>query len=118
MIGLANSSEVISISWNPPPFEHQNGMIHSYKLNVTEVETGIVTMHTTFTTATTLFSLHPYYTYEIRVSAVTVATGPYSQSISIRTNPDGKFCYHKSSCYSYNRFSVYMQFLALLFKTQ
>lgn len=90
-MGSANSSETIFVNWSPPPFEHQNGMIRSYVLNVTEMETGISTIHTTFDTSIALFSLHPFYNYKIMVSAVTIAGGPFSQPIIVRTNPDGEF---------------------------
>ncbi len=90
MYGQTNSSDTIFVSWAPPSFEHQNGMIQSYIINVTEVETGTTRRHTSFTTTATLFSLHPYYRYEIQVSAVTVAAGPYSELIVVQTNADGK----------------------------
>ena len=90
VIGHANSSDTIHVSWVPPSFEYQNGMIQSYNINVTEIETGITIIHTSFTTSTTLFALHPYYRYEILVSAVTVAAGPYSEVIVVQTNPDGE----------------------------
>ena len=40
-------------------------------------------------TSITLSSLHPYYVYECSVSAYTVAAGPYSEIITIRTAEDG-----------------------------
>ena len=36
-------------------------------------------------------SLHPFYTYNISVSAVTVAAGPYTEPYTIRTLEDSKF---------------------------
>ena len=35
--------------------------------------------------------LHPYYLYECAVSAVTVAEGPYSAPIAVRTHEAGKY---------------------------
>ena len=66
-------------------------MIRSYVLNVMEIETGVNTTHSVLITSSTLFSLHPFYNYEITVSAVTVGVGPSSQAIIIQTNADGKY---------------------------
>lgn len=38
----------------------------------------------------TLFSLHPFYSYEISIAAVTIAPGPSSIPIVVRTDPNGK----------------------------
>ena len=50
--------------------------------------------------------LHPYYTYEIVVAAVTVAVGPYSIPVQITTPEDSKssiwtFCAKLSDIESY-----------------
>ena len=44
---------------------------------------------TSFTTAFTVQSLHPYYFYECSVGAHTVSTGPYSTPFIIQTPEDG-----------------------------
>ena len=64
-------------------------MIQHYLVNVTEVDTGNTFGHVALTTNFTLLSLHPYYTYSIVVSAVTVATGPATSPIAITTDQDG-----------------------------
>ena len=89
MTGQSTSSDSIYVSWNPPLFDQQNGLIRSYILNITEIETGVTTTHLVYTTSITLYSLHPFYNYEITVSAVTVGSGPYSGVIVVQTNPDG-----------------------------
>ena len=90
--GYALDSESIFLQWSPPPFEHQNGLIRMYIINVTEVDTGVQFQYTSVTTQYILRSLHPYYTYEFVIEAVTVAPGPPTSVFSIQTNQDGK-CY-------------------------
>ena len=91
-VGYAVDSESIFLQWNPPPFEHQNGIIRNYIINATEVDTGVQFRSiNTVNTQYTLRSLHPYYTYQFVISAVTVAPGPPTIAFSIQTNQDGKF---------------------------
>ena len=89
-MGSSVSSESILIAWDAPPTDSQNGMIRNYTVNVTEIETGMETVHFSLTTEITLFSLHPFYTYEITIAAVTVAQGPLSSPITVQTDSDGK----------------------------
>ena len=77
------------ISWGPPPYEDQNGMIISYTIIVTEEEMGESGTTDTYTTSETTFSLinlEPYRTYEIIISAsTTIGTGPYSDIFTVTT---------------------------------
>ena len=75
--------------WEPP--EDPNGYIREYRVNVTEVETGRMFQLITNTTGITIGSLHPYYTYNCTVSAVTIGPGPFSTVITVRTAEDGKY---------------------------
>ena len=70
---------------------YHNGDIIGYNLSLTEVESGrVISYNVTMGTAYTARNLHPYYNYECRVAAYTVAgTGPFSSSIPIRTSEDG-----------------------------
>ena len=77
--------------WEPP--EDPNGNIREYRVNVTEVETGRMFQVTTNTTSITIDSLHPYYTYNCTVVAVTIGPGPFSTVITVRTAEDGRFDY-------------------------
>lgn len=86
----AISSTSVSISWTPPPQQSRNGHITEYRINISEIDTGRVQLHTSFTTPFVVQRLHPYYTYEIAVSAHTVSTGPYSGAEIIQTPEDGK----------------------------
>ena len=77
--------------WAPPDYYHQNGVITSYEIQITEVETGTVTAHTSFSTSLSVQSVHPAYTYQCKVAAVTIAgTGPFTISFDVVTNEDGE----------------------------
>ena len=88
--GEAISSTSIYIQWDPPPSEHHNGVIDSYTVLCSETDTErILSSHTTPTTSIAIRNLHPFYTYECNVSAVTVGHGPFSETIAVTTWEDG-----------------------------
>ena len=87
---IALGPRVIQINWNQPLPMEQNGFIRSYKLNITEAETGQHIQLTTNNTTITAGGLHPYFNYHISVAAVTVAVGPYTEIYSLQTPQDGK----------------------------
>ena len=78
------------LHWQPPPFDSQNGIIRHYESVLVELETGTTSNYTTTETTITISSLHPFYMYEYRVAAVTIATGPFSDPVSLQTLPAGK----------------------------
>lgn len=87
---MAVSSTSIRVTWNPPLAEDQNGLIRSYHINVS-VEDGEMMYFETngLTTIYILNSLHPYYLYNIKISAFTVGLGPYT-TVEVRTQPEGQ----------------------------
>ena len=87
----AIDSRTLLLSWMPPPFEHQNGIIREYRVNITERETGMAYHLTTAATSLTVPSLHPFYTYNCTVAAFTIAEGPYSFEVNITMPEDGTF---------------------------
>ena len=87
----AADSRTLFISWSPPPDEDQNGIIREYRINITEVETGMVMFLTTSDTDTLVSPLHPAYTYKCTVSAYTVAEGPRSEVVSTTLPEDGMY---------------------------
>ena len=89
----------IRLRWNPPPEEHHNGVVRSYRVNVTEVETGRKLRYSTESTEIVIRNLHPFYLYNCTVTAVTVDEGPYSAIIGARTEEAGK-THQFSSLYS------------------
>ena len=84
------NSTSINTTWEPPLVPEQNGVIREYRINLTETNTGTV-LHFNSPEPFQMFTeLHPYYTYEIVVAAVTVAVGPYSIPVQITTPEDSK----------------------------
>jgi len=80
----------ITLNWLPPSEENRNGLIRFYYVFVTELETGrSVTLNST-TTNHLVESLHPFYTYNFSVAAVTVAAGPTSDNITLQTSEAGE----------------------------
>ena len=80
--GITHDS--LSLNWQAPPFEETHGVIRNYVIAVHEVETGRNFTETSNVTQVTLSNLHPFYTYNCSIAAVTVGTGPFSEYISIR----------------------------------
>lgn len=83
------TSTSLTLSWFPP--EEQNGVIRHYIVVVHEVNTGTnftyqAQSHLSFS----IGDLHPYYTYQINVFAVTVEVGPASLDHNITTLQDSK----------------------------
>ena len=85
------ASTGISLFWNPPPADAQNGIITRYMISITEVETNRSFSLFSATTSVNVTLLHPYYTYNFTIAAVTmVGDGPYTRSITIMTLQDGR----------------------------
>jgi len=87
----AIDSRTLHISWAAPPFEHQNGIIREYRVNITERETGMVFHLITTATSVTVPSLHPFYNYKCSIAAVTIGEGPYSAELTITMPEDGTY---------------------------
>jgi receptor-type tyrosine-protein phosphatase Q len=91
--GIALNATHIHLTWDHPPRDLWHGNLSRYRIDVVEVESG--TALTFFTdpdiTETIIGSLHPYYTYNCTISAVTVGEGPPSTVITVRTAEDGMF---------------------------
>ena len=67
-------------------------MIREYRINVTEIETGVLRQFTTPPDVRELVvgPLHPYYSYRSTIVAFTIEVGPYSTAITVRTEEDGE----------------------------
>lgn len=91
MSGVSTSSQSVYLSWDPPPISLQNGIIREYYINILEVVRGLDFEYVTGSTEFEITELHPHYTYEIWISAYTIALGPSSDPFSILTLEDGKF---------------------------
>ena len=90
--GFNLSSTGITISWSPPPTIDTNGVIQHYTVEVDEVWTGHRLTFYPTNTNINIGALHPYYVYQCRVAAVTVAQGPFTSNLQIVTGEDGKSC--------------------------
>lgn len=89
--GNATSSRSISLAWDPPLFEDQNGVIVSYTINVTLLETGEEFQLSTDAHSLLLDSLRPFGTYSFIIAAETVVSeGPFSTVLTIATPEDSK----------------------------
>ena len=98
--GNAVNSTAIQLQWEPPPLADQNGVVRSYLIYISVVETGSVFQLNSETNALNISSLHPYYTYNITVAALTIAPGPYGVVLTIRMPEDGMDCCATSACSS------------------
>ena len=83
-------STSISLLWEPPPFNDQNGDIVRYHLRVTEQETQTELQYSSTTERYTLTALHPYYNYVISTAAETVSIGPFSSGLLQQTMQSGE----------------------------
>lgn len=90
LTGSARNSDSIFMSWSSPVVSERNGMIQHFLINVTEMDTGNMYNHVSSRTNLTLFTLHPYYSYSVTVTAVTVNPGPPTTPVVIRTDQDSK----------------------------
>ena len=85
----AVNSTALQLSWNPPLASQQNGVIRSYDIQIVEIETLLQSLFTSNSTSFIVPQLHPYYSYDVAVSAVTVGAGPFSGSERVTTLEDG-----------------------------
>ena len=90
--GSAVNSTTIYLQWQPPLLADQNGVIQSYLINISVVETGTLLQLTSQTNAQNISGLHPFYTYTLTVAAVTIGPGPYGLVLTIRMPEDGMDC--------------------------
>ena len=82
-------STTVVLSWMAPLPTHTNGIIRYYSVNLTETDTGAQIQIESETTTKLVSSLHPYYTYDVIVAAVTVGSGPYSPPVTFQLPEDG-----------------------------
>ena len=86
------SSTSVTVTWDPPPTESQNGIITGYFINVTLLENEEVFQIFSVTKILFINTLKPFRTYNFVIAAQTNAgVGPYSRTVTTRTPEDGKF---------------------------
>ena len=81
------------LAWTPPLMQQQNGIIRRYIINLTSVADGTELITYSQTTTTVVRNLHPFTNYTCSVSAETVAAGPFSPPVLVRTPEDGKISF-------------------------
>ena len=86
----ATSSRSISLSWSSPNPEQQNGIVRHYLITVTSSFETVTRNISSIQTRTIISGLRPYTVYSCTVQAETVATGPSSDPVQLRTPQDGK----------------------------
>ena len=82
----------VLVTWRPPAFEEQNGVIITYSIVFVEVTSNTTLMYQQEGNYTelTVDELHPYYEYNCSMFAATqVGNGPFTDSVTIRTFEDG-----------------------------
>lgn len=85
------TSRSVTLRWQPPLKDRQNGIIRSYTVLLQRVD-GVVVTNTTYTTEALEMTVVvlPFRSYTISVAAVTVEEGVRSDAISVSTPEDGK----------------------------
>ena len=83
------TSHSISLIWDPPTAANQNGIIRTYNISLSVSPSGENIQLTANETELYLDMLHPYYTYNFIISAVTVGPGPPSSVYTITTEEEG-----------------------------
>ena len=84
-------SRSVRLSWVSPDQDFLNGELMHYLLHVIEQETNTTTQVLSTEDEAELDFLHPHYNYVVRVTAVTVLPGPYTEDVVITTLEDGKY---------------------------
>ena len=84
VVAVAINATYAHLTWDPPPPEHQNGLIELYHIAITEADTSKQSMHMSTDETTLIGQLHPYYTYKFSFAAETVEVGPFSSQVSLR----------------------------------
>jgi len=86
---IATSPTSIEVAWNPPEVDYHNGIITLYEITLLELDTETQQNYSSYSTSLVIQSLHPYYAYQIQVSAITVDAGPYSIVQVLQMPEDG-----------------------------
>ena len=80
----------LSLSWDPPQFDLQNGIIRYYIVYVSDLTNDTNIDFSTNETQILIESLRPYYLYNCSVAAFTIGLGPVSDSLMVRLPQAGK----------------------------
>lgn len=95
---VAVDSRTISVTWNPPQADQQNGIIQHYTVTLMVQQTRRTVSINATGLSLTIPNLHPAYDHTIRVVAVTVGAGPSSTTVAVTTPDDGNLCFLFINC--------------------
>ena len=87
----AVTSRTATLSWDPPPYERQNGVIRKYMLTVNRSDTSSFTVLNATMTELTVENLFPFRTYLFTVAAQTTELGPFTIEEVIQLPEDGNY---------------------------
>ena len=90
LLATALSARTLNITWEAPVFTEQNGIIRSYRLNISVTETGSSELLMSDQPQLLFEDLHPFYTYSFLIAAVTISPGPYSEILTIQMPQAGE----------------------------
>ena len=97
----ADTTRSLVLTWEPPFPQHQNGILRHYIVtialnNTTQVNNFSTTANTLRVTAL----IKPFRTYLCSVVAVTIALGPATEDVAVRTSEDSEY-------FTFNRIVVW-----------
>ena len=88
-VGPLNSTAV-HISWSPPAPGKQNGIIISYIVNLTTLDSGLSILFTVSSLEMDIGHLQPFSVYTVAVASQnSVGVGPYTHDALVQTLEDG-----------------------------
>ena len=87
----AVTSRTATLSWDPPPYEGQNGVIREYMLTVNRSDTSFFIVLNTTMTQLTVEHLLPFRTYLFAVAAQTIELGPFTMVEETQLQEDGNY---------------------------
>ena len=85
------NSQSISISWDPPSPNVQNGILRQYSVTLTSSFSVVTHTVSSSITSSVITGLRPYTNYTCSVRAITIEVGP-AITAQIQTPEDGESC--------------------------
>lgn len=76
------NSRTLELSWRPPAAELQNGLIRQYHVTIRTRDVDGERNFTRNENTLVVRDLHPFYTYECLVTAITIDAGPSAMIVS------------------------------------
>lgn len=85
----------------------RNGIITHYTVRITDTHTGRYWTFVALDDHISVASLVPHSSYDCAVSAFTVASGPYSNIVTVKTNQAGIYMYELQLEILYSFLSIF-----------